>query len=66
MSKLGTPFAMVDPRKIVAVIEHSEPDGVAGFDAPDEFSEKIAEHVVKFLADELRAAGRIRRSAPRR
>ncbi len=58
MAKVGTPFAMVDPKKIVAIVENDEPDGVAGFDSPDEFSEKIAGHVVRFLGDELRA-GRI-------
>lgn len=54
LSKIGTPFAYVDPSKVVGVIEHSEPDCVSGFDTPDEFSEKIAEHVVRFLADEIR------------
>ncbi len=58
LTKLGTPFAVVDPKKIVGIIETNEADGVAGFDTPDEVSEKIAGHVIKFLVDEMRA-GRI-------
>lgn len=58
LTKIGVPFATVDPKKIVGIVENDEPDGVEAFDAPDEVSEKIAGHVVRFLADELRA-GRI-------
>ena len=58
LSKMGTPFASVDPKKIVGIVETDAPDGVAGFDAPDDVSEKIAGHVIKFLVDELHA-GRI-------
>ncbi len=58
LSKMGTPFAMVDPKKVVGIVEHEQPDGVAPFSPPDDVSEKIAGHVVKFLVDELRA-GRI-------
>ncbi len=58
LSKIGTPFAIVDPAKIVGIIETDQPDNVAGFDAPDEFSQKIAGHVVRFLVDEMRL-GRI-------
>lgn len=58
LSKIGTPFVSIDPNKIVGIVHTDEPDGVAGFDEPDEVSEKIANHVVRFLLDELRA-GRI-------
>lgn len=58
LSKMGTPFATVDPKKIVGIVETDEPDGVSGFDAPDAVSERIAEHVVRFLLDEMKA-GRI-------
>ncbi|MEM9789318.1 MAG: succinate CoA transferase [Planctomycetota bacterium] len=58
LSKIGTPFAKVDPRKIVAVVETDESDGVAPFRAPDAASNTIAEHIVQFLVDEMRA-GRI-------
>ena len=58
LSKMGVPFASVDPKKIVGIIETDEPDGVAPFTEPDEVSEKIAGHVIRFLVDEMKA-GRI-------
>jgi acetyl-CoA hydrolase len=58
LSKIGTPFAKVDPSKIVAVVETDRSDGVAPFRDPDDASNTIARHIVKFLADEM-AAGRI-------
>ncbi len=58
LSRIGTPFASVDPRKIVAVVETDEGDGVPPFTPPDAASEAIAAHVVRFLVDEMKA-GRI-------
>ncbi|WP_145447331.1 succinate CoA transferase [Mucisphaera calidilacus] len=58
LSKMGTPFATVDPKKIVGVIENNASDGVAPFTPPDEVSQKIAGHVIRFLLDEMKA-GRI-------
>ncbi|HYO24525.1 MAG TPA: succinate CoA transferase [Lacipirellulaceae bacterium] len=58
MAKIGAPFAAVDPSKIVGVVETDEPDGVQGFSEPDENSDRIAGHVVRFILDEMRA-GRI-------
>ncbi|MFP4143935.1 MAG: acetyl-CoA hydrolase/transferase family protein [Phycisphaeraceae bacterium] len=58
MTKMGAPFAAVDPDKIVAVVDNDAPDGVAEFSPADEVSQKIADHVVEFLLDELHA-GRI-------
>jgi acetyl-CoA hydrolase len=58
LHRIGTPFATVDPAKIVGIVETSEADGVSEFHPPDECSRRIAGHVVQFLLDELRA-GRI-------
>ena len=58
LHKIGTPYAFVDPAKIVGIVETNEPDGVAPFDPPDAVSTRIAEHVVHFLVNEMRA-GRI-------
>lgn len=58
LAKMGTPFATIDPAKVVGVVETDEPDGVAAFDEPDEVSQKIADHVLRFLLDEMHA-GRI-------
>ncbi|MBI1335842.1 MAG: succinate CoA transferase [Phycisphaera sp.] len=55
LSKIGTPYASVDPSRVVGIVETDEPDGVSAFDAPDEVSNRIAQHVVKFLLDEIRA-----------
>lgn len=58
LQKIGVPFATVDPSKIVGVVEIDEPDGVAEFSNPDDASHRIADHVVRFIVDEMRA-GRI-------
>lgn len=59
MSRIGVPFATVDPSKVVAIVETDQPDGVHPFAEPGPVSERIAEHVVRFLVDEWRAPGRI-------
>ena len=58
LSKIGTPYAAVDPKKIVGVVETNEEDGVVPMTEPDDTSRQIAGHVVEFLLAEL-AAGRI-------
>ncbi len=58
LTKLGYPYAVVDPQKVIAVLENDEPDNVPEFAGTDERGEKIAEHVVRFLLDEM-LAGRI-------
>jgi acetyl-CoA hydrolase len=58
LSRIGTPFATVDPSRVVAIVEHDEKDGVDAFDAPNDVSSRIARHVAEFLAAE-RAAGRL-------
>lgn len=58
LERLGTPFAWVDPKKIVGVVETDQPDGLTPFEPTDEVGARIAEHIVQFLLDEMRA-GRI-------
>lgn len=58
MSRMGMPYAVVDPRKVLGVVETDEPDGVPPFTPPDSVSENIAQHVVNFLISE-KQAGRI-------
>ncbi|HEX7071874.1 MAG TPA: succinate CoA transferase [Rhodothermales bacterium] len=58
LSKIGTPYAAVDPKKIVGIVETNEADNLSAFTEPDAVSRDIAGHVVRFLLDEL-AAGRI-------
>jgi acetyl-CoA hydrolase len=44
MSKIGTPFASVDPNKIVGVVENEEADGVSEFPPANAISSSIADH----------------------
>lgn len=53
LTKIGFPYATVDPRRIIGIIENNEPDDVAAFSPPDARSRKIAEHVVDFLLKEM-------------
>ncbi len=55
LSKIGTPFVSVDPKRIAGVVETNEPDGVAAFGNPGEVGERIAGHVVEFLINEMKA-----------
>lgn len=58
LDKIGVPFVKVDPSRIAGVVETNAPDGVAPFDAPDEVSQKIAAHIIRFILEE-KAQGRI-------
>lgn len=60
LDRIGWPYATVDPKKIIGVVETDLADDVAEFDAPDAASERIADNVVEFLLDEM-TAGRIPR-----
>jgi acetyl-CoA hydrolase len=58
LTKIGWPYAGVDPRKVVAVVRNDEPDDVSPFDPPNAVGQAIAGRVVSFLLNEMRA-GRI-------
>ena len=49
MGRIGVPYAVVDPKKIIGIVVSNEPDSVNGFSAVDSFGRQIAAHVVKFL-----------------
>jgi acetyl-CoA hydrolase len=53
LTRIGWPYAWVDPKKIVGVVETDEQDHVDAFNPSDEISRRIAEHVVTFLLDEM-------------
>ena len=53
LTKIGYPYAIVDPKKIVGIIETDEPDQIAPFTPPDWRSNRIANHVVRFLFGEM-------------
>ena len=53
LTKLGMPYAEVDPRRIMGILENNEPDRVARFSPGDARSRKIAEYVLNFLLGEM-------------
>ncbi|HEX8200188.1 MAG TPA: succinate CoA transferase [Isosphaeraceae bacterium] len=58
LDRIGRRYAEIDPKKVVGVVATNEPDGGRGFAPSDEISRRIAEHVARFLLEEI-AAGRI-------
>lgn len=58
ISKIGWPYAVVDPQKVIGIVENEERDYVLPFSPPNSVSMKIAENLVRFLLDEKKA-GRI-------
>jgi succinate CoA transferase len=60
LTRIGVPYAVVDPKKVIGVVENDEPDDVAPFSAPDDVSRAIGSHVAQFLSAEM-SAGRIPR-----
>ena len=58
LAKIGVPYVQVDPSRIIGVVDHAAPDGVHPFAPADAASRRIADQVVHFLVQELRA-GRI-------
>ena len=53
VTKIGTQYAEVDPRKIAGIVYTNEPDEIEGFAPQEEISKRIAKHVVDFLLDEM-------------
>ena len=58
LDKIGTPFAMVDPDKVVGIVETDEPDETKEMAPFNEIHEAIGRNVVEFLVREQKA-GRI-------
>ena len=55
MMRIGWPYALVNPEKIVGIVETDQPDDDLGFAEPDKTSQQIAEHVIEFLLNEMSA-----------
>jgi succinyl-CoA:acetate CoA-transferase len=51
--RIGEPSLRCDPDKVVAVVRTHGPDRNSPFAAPDENSERIAEHLIRFLKHEV-------------
>ncbi|WP_395391818.1 acetyl-CoA hydrolase/transferase family protein [Novosphingobium sp. BL-8A] len=52
--RIGSPYLMVDPAKVVAVVETDRPDRNAPFSPPDEKAKAIAGHILEFLQHEVK------------
>ena len=57
-SRIGDSYLHVDPAKVLAIVETHQEDRNPKFAAPDEASERIAEHILDFLEHEV-ARGRL-------
>jgi succinyl-CoA:acetate CoA-transferase len=53
--RIGDAYLKCDPSKVIAVVETHQPDRNSAFAAPDETSERIAGHIIKFLSKEVEA-----------
>ena len=58
MTRIGLPYAVVDPKKVIGIVETDESDHVEALTGPDKITDHIAEHVVNFLLNEMHG-GRI-------
>ncbi len=58
LTRIGWPYAVVDPKKVIGIVENNEPDQTTEFSPSGGIGRQIAEHVVRFLLDEMHA-GRI-------
>ena len=58
LTRIGFSYAQVDPKKVIGIVENDEEDHVSAFAPPDKTSLKIADHVIHFLLEEMKA-GRI-------
>jgi propionyl-CoA:succinyl-CoA transferase len=61
LTRIGFPYAVVDPKKVIGLVESDEPDHVMELEAPNGTSRQIAEHVVRFFLEEMHR-GRIPKS----
>jgi succinyl-CoA:acetate CoA-transferase len=52
--RIGTPYLLCPPEKVIAVIETDAPDRNTPFTPPDDNSRRIAGHLLDFLANEVK------------
>ena len=52
--RIGEPYFRCAPDKIIAIVETDAPDTSAVFSPPDQASTRIADHLLEFLAGEVR------------
>jgi succinyl-CoA:acetate CoA-transferase len=52
--RIGQPYLTCDLNKVIAVVQTNQPDRNTAFAAPDETSQRIANHIIEFLAKEVK------------
>ncbi|MGB5985448.1 MAG: acetyl-CoA hydrolase/transferase C-terminal domain-containing protein [Desulfobacterales bacterium] len=52
--RIGKPFIEMNPEKVVAILYSREEDSCAVFSKPDTTAQRIAEHILDFVAHEIR------------
>lgn len=55
LTRIGWPYAAVDPKKVIGIVENHEHDRIDHFSAPDGVSEKISLHLIQFFLDEIKS-----------
>jgi acetyl-CoA hydrolase len=55
LDRIGRAYATVDPSKVVGIVHTNETDGGRVLGARDEASRQIADHLVEFFLNEIRA-----------
>lgn len=53
--RIGSPYYKIDPDKVAAIVYSDVEDSVADFKAPDEMSQWMAQHLISFLEQEVKA-----------
>jgi len=64
MTRIGWPYATVNPDKVVGIVKANQPDEVKAFSETSEISDQIAGHVVEFLVEELKLMSHSQRLYP--
>ncbi len=64
MTRIGWPYACVEPDKIIGIVKADQPDEVEEFAQPSDISRQIANHVVEFLVRELKLMSHSQRLYP--
>lgn len=54
MNRIGWPYAVVDPEKIIGIVLTNQPDEIKEFSEASTTSQRIADFVVAFLVQELK------------
>jgi succinyl-CoA:acetate CoA-transferase len=52
--RIGSPYLLCPPEKIIGIVETNAPDRNTPFSPPDEASQHIAAHILEFLAHEIK------------